>query len=72
MRRMARKLREELPQASFTYEATTVAGRFALLEWTGRSRSGAYVDDGVDSYVVEDGRIIAQTIHYTVRQGGDA
>jgi hypothetical protein len=26
------------------------------------------VTDGADSYLIEDGRIVAQTIHYTVQQ----
>lgn len=30
----------------------------------GGARPG--VDDGADSFVVRDGRIVAQTIHYTV------
>jgi hypothetical protein len=27
--------------------------------------------DGVDSYVIRNGRIVAQTIHYTFTPGGD-
>jgi hypothetical protein len=26
------------------------------------------VTDGADSYLIEDGKIVAQTIHYTVEQ----
>jgi hypothetical protein len=26
------------------------------------------VTDGVDSYLIEDGKIVAQTIHYTLQQ----
>ena len=28
----------------------------------------ARIQDGVDSYLIEDGKIVAQTIHYTVEQ----
>ena len=40
-------------------------GRIALLEWT--VESGPFrIPDGADSYVIEAGKITAQTIHYTV------
>jgi hypothetical protein len=29
---------------------------------------GASEIDGADSFVIEDGRIVAQTIHYTVEE----
>jgi hypothetical protein len=40
-----------------------------LLEWTAQSPGGS-VSDGVDSYVVRDGLIQAQTIHYTLTPAG--
>lgn len=43
----------------------TSLGRFAFLEWTA-TETGAKVEDGADSFVIEDGKIVAQTIHYTV------
>jgi hypothetical protein len=33
--------------------------------WTATSSAGS-VEDGLDSYVIRDGRIQAQTIHYTL------
>jgi hypothetical protein len=42
-----------------------VDGRFAFLEWTADS-GHARVGDGAGSFVIEDGWIVAQTIHYTV------
>jgi len=52
-------------QANFTglvpqSASTTVAGRFALMTWTATSASGRVVQ-GVDSFVVVDGLIVAQT-----------
>lgn len=31
-----------------------------------RDRPVSSIRDGVDSYLIEDGKIVAQTIHYTV------
>ena len=68
VRQLAHMLGEELPEhRSFEYTYTAVEGRMALLEW-------AYEDDNVrvrdraDSYLIENGKIVAQTIHYTVEQ----
>jgi hypothetical protein len=63
---LAQMLGEELPEhAAFEYTYTSVEGRMAFLEW--RYEDGiARVRDGADSYLIEDGKIIAQTIHYTV------
>jgi len=66
MRRMAAKLSDELPGMELTYDEVLVRGRFGFLAWTARAADGSQVHDGADSYVIEDGRIVAQTIHYTV------
>ena len=39
----------------------------AFLEWEYED-STTRIRDGVDSYLIEDGKIVAQTIHYTVEQ----
>ena len=54
------------PQSRFVYHAKVAAGEAALLEWTARVDNGSRVDDGVDSFVIRNGRIQAQTIHYTI------
>lgn len=59
------RLQRELPEATYRYRAKVVAGDVAFLEWEATSAAGE-VRDGADSYVIRDGRIIAQTIHYTV------
>ncbi len=66
VRELAARLRQELPDASFTYTAWVVDGEVALLEWAASTPSGVRVQDGVDSFVIRGGRIQAQTIHYTV------
>ncbi len=68
MRRMAELLRSQLPDCTFAYWLRIVAGEIAMREWTADSPAGS-VRDGVDSYVVRNGRIQAQTIHYTLTPG---
>jgi hypothetical protein len=65
IRELAQVLREELPDVTFEYQTTLVEGELAFLEWTGRSGQ-AVVEDGADSFLIRDGLIIGQTIHYTV------
>jgi SnoaL-like domain len=69
-RRLAHQLEREMPGANFEYITRLVSGRFAFLEWTGTSRTST-VKDGVDSFVIENGKIVAQTIHYTLTSGND-
>jgi hypothetical protein len=66
---LARILEEELPAAPYVYTNRLVSGRIAFLEWTAETDT-ARVRDGADSFVIEDGWIVAQTIHYTVEPGG--
>ena len=65
VRELARLLEEELPKAPYVYTNRLTAGRVAFLEWTAEAEH-ARVRDGADSFVIEDGWIVAQTIHYTV------
>lgn len=60
-------LQADLPHATYHYRTTLDAGEIAFLEWTADSDAGS-VDDGVDSFLIRDGRILVQTIHYTVTQ----
>lgn len=67
LRRLNRKLQRELPGATYTYHAKVVEGEVALLVWSARSESGrAQVRDGADTYVIREGHVVAQTVHYTV------
>ena len=68
VRRLAQMLGEELPeQRSFEYTYRAVEGRMAFLEWAYED-DHVRVRDGADSYLIEGGKIVAQTIHYTVEQ----
>jgi hypothetical protein len=64
-RQLARLLAEELPGAPYVYTNRLVEGRVAFLEWTAEA-AHARVRDGADSFVIENGWIVAQTIHYTI------
>jgi len=62
---LARQLLDEVPSGEWVYGARRFAGRMAFLEWT--VESGPFrIPDGADSYLVENGKIQAQTIHYTL------
>ena len=68
VRQLAHMLREELPKhRSFEYTYRAVEGRIAFLEWAYEDEN-VRVRDGADSYLIENGKIVAQTIHYTVEQ----
>jgi len=67
VRQLARLLEDELPGAPYRYVNRLVEGRFAFLEWTAEAER-TRVRDGADSFVIEDGWIVAQTIHYTVEE----
>ncbi len=65
VRKLAEMLEREIPKAEYDYINRLVEGRFALLEWTADCGAVA-VHDGADSFVIENGKIVAQTIHYTL------
>jgi len=68
VRQLAQMLSEELPEhGAFEYTCVLAEGRMGLLEWT-YDDSTVGVRDGVDSYLIEDGKIVAQTIHYTLEK----
>lgn len=59
-------LDEDLPSRRFEYLTKLVVGDYAFLEWRGDAAE-VHVEDGADSFVFRDGRIVMQSIHYTVR-----
>ena len=65
VRVLAELLDAQVPGASFEYTTVVVHGDVGFLEWTADSPT-ARVRDGADSFVIRDGRIVVQTIHYTV------
>lgn len=67
VRRAAAELQDRLGEAVFLYNRTFVRDKYAFLEWTARAADGRTVCDGADSFVIEDGRIVFQSIHYSVQ-----
>jgi hypothetical protein len=65
-RRLNACLERELPDMKLTIRKLIVDGEVALLEWTAKA-DGSCVEDGIDSFVVRDGKITAHTISYTVK-----
>lgn len=65
IRELALRLKDELPKASFQHTVKIVDKEIALLEWTAQSEK-VEVLDGVNSYLFRDGKIVGQTIHYTL------
>jgi hypothetical protein len=62
-------LKVQLPSACYEYRKKLVRGKVAILEWTGRC-GNTLVDDGSDTFVIENGLITVQTIYYTVKSNG--
>lgn len=67
---LADRLERELPGAKFNYTVKLVENEVAFLEWTADSQD-RIVRDGADSFLIRDGKIIAQTIHYTLEDKPD-
>jgi hypothetical protein len=66
VRMLHEMLRRTVPHR---YEIVTkiTHGRFAFIAWRARE-PGKSVEDGADSFVVEDGRIVFQSIHYSIQE----
>ena len=50
---------------SFQYITKVAEGRMGFLEWAYED-ANVKIRDGADSYLIEGGKVVAQTIHYTV------
>jgi len=68
VRHRAELLSSYLGHGAFRYEELMVEGEFGMLRWSGRLPQ-VRVRNGVDSFVVREGRIVAQTIYYAVQNG---
>lgn len=66
VRGCARILQEHVPP-HYEVVAKRICGRFAFIEWRARE-PGRSVEDGADSFVIENGRIVLQTIHYSLME----
>lgn len=67
VRKLAVQLAQELPKGKYYHKTKIIDKEMAFLEWTASSIENE-VTDGVDSYLFKEGKIVAQTIHYTVKK----
>lgn len=58
--------REDLRDARLTYRDRIVHGELALLEWTAHG-ADTEVEDGSDSFLIQNGEIQVMAISYTAR-----
>lgn len=65
VRRTDEKLHRYLPDLDFDIVRRHVHEPYVLLEWSGRS-GDRKAHDGADTFVIRDGLIIAQTIHFSI------
>ncbi len=69
VRESAAELQHYLKDAKFSYDNKLVEGVYAFLEWSAKSHDRK-VCDGADSFVIKDGKIVFQSIHYSVITDG--
>lgn len=67
VRESAAKLHLQMPSGCFRYLATEVEGEYAFLRWRGES-SEVRLENGADSFVIRGGRIVMQSIYYSVKR----
>jgi len=64
VRTLATILRTYVSDGTYDYLDLLIEGEVGMLRWRATDED-VRLHDGVDSYVVHDGRIVAQTIHYS-------
>jgi ketosteroid isomerase-like protein len=65
VRQSVSELQYYVGDTAYEYKHTLIEGDYAFLEWTARSKDKS-VYDGADGFVIKDGKIVLQTIHYSV------
>ncbi len=65
VRESAHRLQNQLQGGRYEYTTQVIEGDYAPLLWRACSEH-ARIDHGVDSFVIRDGRIVMQTVHYEV------
>lgn len=62
----ANRLKQQLEGGGFEIQRVVVQGEFALLLWHGETVR-TLIENGVDSFVIRDGRIVMQSVFYSIR-----
>jgi len=66
VRSFASMLKEHVP-SGYEFPIKLIEGPFAFIEWRAREQ-GRSVEDGADSFVIENGKIVFQSIHYSLQE----
>lgn len=66
VREFCRVLHEHVPP-DYEVPVKLVNGPYAFVEWRARE-PGRSVEDGADSFVVINGKIVFQSVHYTLQE----
>ncbi|HEV7756979.1 MAG TPA: nuclear transport factor 2 family protein [Mycobacteriales bacterium] len=69
IREMFARLLAVVPQAAWDLRTTVFEGDVLFLEWAAAG-GGNRIEDGVDTFLFDDGLIRVQTVHLTVQSGG--
>ena len=64
VRKLASILRTYVDSGAYQYHQVLTDGNYGMLRWSAAG-SNTDIRDGTDSFAVENGRIVAQTIAYT-------
>lgn len=67
VRASSEELDKRLGESAFEYKRVLIEKNYALLEWQAESKDKE-IKDGVDSFTIEDDKIVFQAIHYTVQE----
>jgi hypothetical protein len=68
VRLSAERLALQLKDATFEYLIHYVTGDYAFRRWRASSPT-VRIEDGADSFVIRDGRIIMQSVYYRIENG---
>jgi hypothetical protein len=64
VRELAEILSQYVDSDEYEIQQLTTEGSIGYIRWEGTVKSDSRPHDGTDSFVVVDGQIVAQTIHY--------
>jgi hypothetical protein len=67
VREAAKLLQKQLPGGKYNYVLKRCHENVCFLQWTGDSKK-SFIEDGADSFLIENGKIKIQTIYYTVTE----
>jgi hypothetical protein len=67
MKEAADLLEEQLPGGNYDYKLKLCHDELCFLHWAGKSEISV-IPDGADSYLIKNGKIVVQTIYYSVEK----